>query len=46
MNSEAAIKRTIKDSVFTTLFNELKYLKELCKVLNPNVADQLIKVKP
>ena len=40
MNKEPAIKRKIKDSVFTALFSERKYLEELCKVLKPDVTDE------
>ncbi len=40
MNKETAIKRKIKDSVFTALFSEEKYLRELCKVLKPDVTDE------
>lgn len=34
------IKRTIKDSVFSALFNEPKYLRQLCRVLKPDVSDK------
>lgn len=33
------IKRNVKDSVFSALFREPKYLRELCKVLKPDVTE-------
>ena len=39
MNTESIIKRNVKDSVFTALFSERKYLEELCRVLKPDVTD-------
>ena len=38
-NKQKVVKRTIKDSVFSALFNEPKYLRQLCKVLKPD-ADE------
>lgn len=38
-NGEKAVKRTIKDSVFSALFNETKYLRQLCRVLKPDVSE-------
>ena len=40
MNTESIIKRKIKDSVFTALFSERKYLEELCRVLKPDVTEE------
>ena len=34
------IKRNIKDSVFSALFKEPKYLRELCRVLKPDVTKE------
>ena len=34
------IKRNIKDSVFSALFKEPKYLRELCSVLKPDVTKE------
>ena len=34
------IRRKIKDSVFTALFSERKYLKQLCRVLKPDVTEK------
>ena len=39
MQTEAAAKRKIKDSVFSALFSERKYLAELCRVLKPDVTE-------
>ena len=40
MASENEIKRNIKDSVFSALFREPKYLRKLCKVLKPDVTEE------
>ena len=37
--SKDDIKRTVKDSVFSALFNEPKYLRQLCKVLKPSATE-------
>ena len=37
---EKEIKRTVKDSVFSALFNEPKYLRQLCKVLKPDATEE------
>ena len=34
------IRRKIKDSVFTALFGERKYLEQLCRVLKPDVTEE------
>ena len=40
MAEENKMKRNIKDSVFSALFREPKYLRELCKVLKPDVTEE------
>ena len=40
MAEENKIKRNIKDSVFSALFKEPKYLRELCRVLKPDVTEE------
>lgn len=39
MANDIEIKRNIKDSVFSALFRDPKYLRELCKVLKPDVTE-------
>ena len=39
MENRTVVKRTVKDSVFTALFSEPKYLKQLCMVLKPDVTE-------
>ena len=39
-DNEKTVKRTIKDSVFSALFNEEKYLRQLCRVLKPDVSEE------
>ena len=43
MSSGPIIRRKIKDSVFTALFSDMKYLKQLCRALKPDVTDEELK---
>ena len=43
MSTGPIIRRKIKDSVFTALFSDMKYLKQLCRVLKPDVTDEELK---